>query len=93
MAGCSHKRFETSGPPWTTFKTPAGMPAPRARVMIKAPLNWDDMKFFLEVARTERLSDAAKSLQVDISTVSRRIHALEESLDVILFSSAPMDIN
>ena len=41
-------------------------------------LNWDDLKFFLEVARTRKASVAAKRLAVDYTTVSRRISSLEE---------------
>lgn len=48
-------------------------------------MNWDDIKVFLEVARTEKLSEAAKRLDIDASTVSRRLHKLEESLTTQLF--------
>ncbi len=48
-------------------------------------MNWDDIKIFLEVVRTERLSEAAKRLSVDASTISRRLHKLEESLSTKLF--------
>ncbi len=48
-------------------------------------MNWDDIKIFLEVARTERLSIAAKRLAMDASTVSRRLHKLEEQLKSQLF--------
>jgi DNA-binding transcriptional LysR family regulator len=48
-------------------------------------MNWDDVKIFLEVARTERLSEAAKRLALDSSTVSRRLHKLEERLATQLF--------
>jgi len=48
-------------------------------------MNWDDIKLFLEVARSERLSIAAKRLMIDASTLSRRIHKLEESLATKLF--------
>ena len=48
-------------------------------------MNWDDVKIFLEVARTERLSIAAKRLNLDTSTVSRRLHKLEEQLASQLF--------
>jgi DNA-binding transcriptional LysR family regulator len=48
-------------------------------------MNWDDIKLFLEVARSERLSIAAKRLGVDASTLSRRLHKLEESLATKLF--------
>jgi DNA-binding transcriptional LysR family regulator len=48
-------------------------------------MNWDDIKIFLEVARAERLSTAAKRLSMDASTVSRRLHKLEESIATKLF--------
>ena len=48
-------------------------------------MNWDDIKIFLEVARAERLSTAAKRLTMDASTVSRRLHKLEESIATKLF--------
>jgi DNA-binding transcriptional LysR family regulator len=48
-------------------------------------MNWDDIKIFLEVARSERLSIAAKRLMIDASTLSRRIHKLEESFSTKLF--------
>jgi DNA-binding transcriptional LysR family regulator len=48
-------------------------------------MNWDDIKLFLEVARSERLSIAAKRLNLDASTLSRRLHKLEESLTTKLF--------
>ena len=48
-------------------------------------MNWDDIKIFLEVARAERLSIAAKRLTIDASTVSRRLHKLEEQLKSQLF--------
>jgi DNA-binding transcriptional LysR family regulator len=48
-------------------------------------MNWDDIKIFLEVARSERLSQAAKRLNFDASTLSRRLHKLEENLKTKLF--------
>src|SRR5690606_9239160 len=48
-------------------------------------LNWDDLKFFLEVARTRKASSAAKRLGVDYTTVSRRIGSLEGALGTLLF--------
>lgn len=48
-------------------------------------MNWNDLKIFLEVSRSERLTEAAKRLGMDASTVSRRIHKLEEELSVQLF--------
>ncbi|MCS3471006.1 DNA-binding transcriptional LysR family regulator [Pseudomonas sp. JUb42] len=51
-------------------------------------LNWDDLKFFLEVARTRKASSAAKRLAVDYTTVSRRINALETALGTLLFEKS-----
>ncbi|WP_375740676.1 LysR family transcriptional regulator [Pseudomonas boanensis] len=51
-------------------------------------LNWDDMRFFLEVARTRTASGAARRLGVDYTTVSRRIRALEQSLGALLFEKS-----
>ena len=48
-------------------------------------MNWDDIKIFLEVARSERLSEAAKRLNIDASTISRRLHKLEENVVCKLF--------
>ena len=51
-------------------------------------LNWDDLKFFLEVARTRKASNAAKRLGVDYTTVSRRITSLETALGTLLFEKS-----
>ncbi|MCY1403328.1 HTH-type transcriptional regulator HdfR [compost metagenome] len=51
-------------------------------------LNWDDLKFFLEVARTKKASSAAKRLGVDYTTVSRRISSLEQALGTLLFEKS-----
>jgi len=48
-------------------------------------LNWQDMQIFLEVARADRLTDAARRLNIDHSTVSRRIRRFETSLNTQLF--------
>lgn len=47
--------------------------------------NWDDILYFLEVARTRNLARAGEKLNVDHTTVSRRIRELERSLDTTLF--------
>lgn len=54
------------------------MPAPTR-------LNWDDLRIFLEVNRSKTLTAAARQLRIDDSTVSRRIAALEASLNETLF--------
>ena len=43
-------------------------------------MNWDDLRLFLAVARTGSISGAAKQLDVQHSTVSRRIRKFEETL-------------
>lgn len=48
-------------------------------------LNWNDLRFFLEVARTQSLSETARNLGVSASTVARRIDVLETALRVQLF--------
>lgn len=47
--------------------------------------NWNDLKYFLEVARIGTLSGAAHALKTDHATVSRRIGQLEHGLAVALF--------
>jgi len=51
--------------------------------------NWNDLVFFLELARQERLMPAARRLKVDHTTVSRRIAELEKDLAVKLFERKP----
>jgi len=48
-------------------------------------MRWDDIRYFLSVARTGSLTDAGRDLGVSYSTVSRRLGALEEALGVRLF--------
>lgn len=48
-------------------------------------MHWDDMKLFLAVARRKKLSVAAKDVKMDITTISRRIKRLENSLGQTLF--------
>jgi DNA-binding transcriptional LysR family regulator len=47
--------------------------------------NWNDLIFFLELARQSRLAPTARRLRVDHTTVSRRIAELEKDLAVKLF--------
>ncbi|TDV11470.1 LysR family transcriptional regulator [Paraburkholderia caballeronis] len=51
-------------------------------------LNWDDLRYFLEVARTQRASGAARRLGVDHTTVARRVRELETSLGTVLFDKS-----
>jgi len=49
------------------------------------PLNWDDLKILLAVARAGSLSRAAVQLGLGQSTVSRRLSGLEATLGTKLF--------
>jgi len=49
------------------------------------PLNWDDLRVVLAIARGGGLAGAARSLRVNHSSVYRRLDALEARLQVRLF--------
>lgn len=51
--------------------------------------DWDDLRFFLAVARAGRLTVAARRLEADHTTVSRRISSLEKALQAKLFERRP----
>ena len=51
--------------------------------------DWNDLRFFLELSRQGKLVLAAKRLQVDHTTVSRKISQLEGELNVRLFDRSP----
>ncbi len=53
------------------------------------PFTWNDLQYFLAVARTGQLSSAARSLRTSHATVSRHIDRLEFSLKVKLFERNP----
>lgn len=48
-------------------------------------MNWDDLRFFLAVARSKSLTEAGRRLGVSQPTVSRRLAAMEARLGVGLF--------
>jgi DNA-binding transcriptional LysR family regulator len=52
-------------------------------------LDWDDLRFFLAVARDGSLSAAARTLHVAQPTVGRRIAAFEQKLGARLFVHTP----
>ena len=43
-------------------------------------MDWDDVRYFLALARAHRLGPAAKLLGQDATTVSRRLQRLERRL-------------
>jgi DNA-binding transcriptional LysR family regulator len=56
---------------------------------LRGAWQWDDVRFFLAVARTGSLSAAARALGVGHVTVGRRITALEKRLGVTLLARTP----
>lgn len=52
-------------------------------------MDWDDLRIFLAVARSESLSGAGKRLKIDAATVGRRIARLEEAMGARLFAKSP----
>jgi len=47
--------------------------------------NWNDLRIFLEVARSKTLAGAAAKLKLDQSTISRHIARLEMAIDAAVF--------
>lgn len=52
-------------------------------------IDWEDLRYLLVVARTGTLSGAARHLKVNHATVSRRLAALEEHVQVRLVERLP----
>lgn len=48
-------------------------------------MDWDNLQTFLAVARSGRISAAARRLRVEHTTIARRLSALEDELGVTLF--------
>lgn len=53
--------------------------------MAAASVDWDDLKYFLAVARSGSTLGASRALQVSQTTVARRLAALEAALGLVLF--------
>jgi DNA-binding transcriptional LysR family regulator len=51
--------------------------------------DWENIRYFLAVARIGTLSGAARSLKVDHATVSRRLSALESEIETRLIERHP----
>ena len=49
---------------------------------MKNQLNWDDLRYFLHVARTNNLTQSALELKVSQSTIARRISGLEKDIKI-----------
>ena len=64
-----------------------GMAQPPARLC--TTVDWDDLRYFLALARQGSLSGAARALQTTQPTMGRRLVALELKLDARLFERQP----
>lgn len=56
-------------------------------------MNWDDLKVFLHVGRSNSLTASSKKLNMDPSTLGRRIARLEERMGARLFVKTPQGYN
>ncbi|HUM11845.1 MAG TPA: LysR family transcriptional regulator [Myxococcaceae bacterium] len=52
-------------------------------------MDWNDLRYFLTIARSGSLAKAARELAVEHTTVSRRLGALESALGTKLFARGP----
>ncbi|MBS0468829.1 MAG: LysR family transcriptional regulator [Proteobacteria bacterium] len=52
-------------------------------------INWDNLRLFLAVVRAQSAQEAARRLEVDHSTITRRLHRLEKELGAQLFERTP----
>lgn len=59
------------------------------RMTLTPMLDWNDLRFFLAIARDRTHTAAAQSLRVSQPTVSRRLAALERAFGAKLFLRAP----
>jgi DNA-binding transcriptional LysR family regulator len=57
------------------------------------PFDWNDLRFFLAVARSRTISLAGRRTGTDHATVGRRISALEAALGLQLFERNPRGYN
>jgi DNA-binding transcriptional LysR family regulator len=67
---------------------PTAMPNFAQASCADAKMNWDDLRIFLIIARAGTVSEAARQLELDHSTVSRRLANLEARLAIRLFDRA-----
>lgn len=52
---------------------------------------WDNLRYFLAVARSGTLSTAAEQLGTEHTTAARHIHALKEELNSRLFGPSALN--
>src|SRR5690606_4612312 len=56
----------------------------RCAHIIVPPMDWDDLRLFLAVARSGQILAAARRLDLNHATVARRLSGLEQALKVKL---------
>jgi DNA-binding transcriptional LysR family regulator len=56
-------------------------------------VDWNDLRYFLVLARTGTLTGAARELGVEHTTVGRRLAALEAALEARLFTRGPSGLS
>src|SRR5579864_1461983 len=56
-------------------------------------LNWDDLRLFLAASRDRSFVAAGRRMQIDQTTVARRLAALEETVGSPLFHRSPRGIS
>jgi len=57
--------------------------------MTQAGINWDNLRLFLAVVRAQSAQEAARRLDVDHSTVTRRLKKMKKELGTQLFERTP----
>lgn len=60
-----------------------------SEVTLKRKVRWQDLPYFLAVARTGSLTGAAKYIETNHATVGRHLQALEDALGAKLFERGP----
>ena len=55
-------------------------------------MDWENIRYFLQVARSQQVLAASRRLNADHATVSRRVSALEHKLGVRLFDRLPKGV-
>src|SRR5262249_21147135 len=65
------------------------MPSRSAKI---STLNWDDLRLFLAASRDRSFVAAGRRMQVDQTTVARRLSALEDTVGSPLFQRSPRGI-
>lgn len=53
--------------------------------MVTSKVNWDDFRYVAALARHRSMNVAAKHLDINVATVSRRIHRISQDVGVKLF--------